>query len=158
LQSLWGMINTLSLISFTSLFDMKTTPGNVYIVEKLMIQFYTFRYQVFGSNFVGLSDKLPHNRNWEEMSMKSTNFFTLESMLTLLLCIFAFLTAFFGVFRYLSVRNYMNPSWRNIGVRLPTSRLFSRMFIRIFIVCSLELFISCYVAVVHITSLENEFD
>jgi len=57
-----------------------------------------------------------------------------------------------------TVKNFMVPFCRRIGIYMPNANFFGRIIIRIFLICSLELFISCYIGFKSVDSVQKELN
>ena len=73
------MINALSIISHTSLFKVNAIPGNVFVLYRYMMGFYTLRFDTplfdyFDEKF---TFSIPLNQRFEEMGYFTMNFIPL---------------------------------------------------------------------------------
>lgn len=47
LQSLFALYNAMSLVAHTALFSICSTPGNAALTQRLIMRYYSFKYEFF---------------------------------------------------------------------------------------------------------------
>ena len=92
------------------------------------------------------------------MGYETINFIPHQYTFLVFLSFTALASILFAVLIKCTVRNYTKPICRKIGVRLPNANFFGRILLRVFLLTSLELFVSCYVGFKSVQSLDEELD
>jgi hypothetical protein len=122
-----------------------------------MIRYYSFKYDLFeiqGS----FTDKPAYSETYELMHYETINFIPHQYTFLIFSAIVLACGIFFVAVIKCTVKNFKIPCCRKIGVNMPNSNFFGRIIARIFYVCSLELFISCYIGFKSVDSVESELD
>lgn len=134
----------MQLIAHTSLFKINSIPGCVYTVYKYMIQFYsvTLRLPFLQILVEKFTEKRAFNRRFYEMGYYSSNFIPLEFTSVCIIFSILFLGLIFYTLARCSVKHYRKKCCRWVGIILPSSYIFRRVFFRIYILMFIQFFLS----------------
>mmetsp|Transcript_14973 Transcript_14973/g.23171 ORF Transcript_14973/g.23171 Transcript_14973/m.23171 type:complete len:141 (+) Transcript_14973:6233-6655(+) len=123
IQSVWGMVNTMSLMSHSALITTHATPGLVYEAQKMIVRFYTFQLKSGSDEDESLLGKFswkpPFNRNFEEMGFFTTNFLPLQYSLIIILSSIIVVALFLKALTRCTVRHWKKACCRKVGTHLP---------------------------------------
>ena len=95
-------------------------PGNVFQVHQFMVQFYSFKAELFNRKSIfEYSEKAPYNHNFEEMGYLTTNFIPMQYWPVVIVIMLTILSFILNLIIRTTQMLYKKPCCRITGMALP---------------------------------------